>query len=80
MLEENEKIKEIEEMIRTGEVRGERKDILIGRGEESLGRAGERVYIREERKEGYQSSNTEGIENILRGECIKTLKGHSHYV
>ena len=36
-------------MIRTGEVRRERKDILIGRGEESLGKAVERVYIGEER-------------------------------
>ena len=36
-------------MIRTGEVRGEKKDILIGRGEESLGRAAERAYIGEDK-------------------------------
>ena len=64
-------------MIRTSEVRGERKNILIERGEESLGRAAERAYIGEERKEEYQGSNTEGVERVLRGERIKTLTGHS---
>ena len=62
-------------MIKTGEVQGERKNILIRRGEESLGRAAERAYLgeekntqiseaifREEKKKGNQSSNKEGVE------------------
>ena len=77
-------------MIKTGEVQGERKNILIRRGEESLGRVAERAYLgeekntqisevifREEKKKGNQSSNKEGVE---REERIKTLTGHSYYV
>ena len=36
-------------MIKTREVGGEKKQILLERREESLGRAAERVYIEEER-------------------------------
>ena len=64
-------------MIRTGELGGERKNILLGRKEESLVRAVKRVYIGEERntqisavisrekiKEANQKSNKEGVEKV----------------
>ena len=40
-----EKIEEIEKMIRTGEVRGRKKETLLGRGQLSLGEVAERVYL-----------------------------------
>ena len=48
--EEKEKIKEIDKMIRTGEVGGKKEETLLRRGQESLGEAAERVYLGKERK------------------------------
>ena len=39
-------------MIRTGEVGGRKKETLLGRGQESLGEAAERVYLGREIESG----------------------------
>ena len=39
-------------MIRTGEVGGRKKETLLGREQESLGEAAERVYLRREIESG----------------------------
>ena len=39
-------------MIRTGEVGGRKKEILLGRGQESLGEVAERVYLEREIESG----------------------------
>ena len=67
------KIEEIEKMVRTGEVWGRNKETLLGRGQESLGEAAEKVYLGKERKREKEKKE-------LRGERIKTLKGYSHSV
>ena len=42
------KIEEIEKMVRTGKIGGIKKDILLRRGQESLGEAAKRVYLGKE--------------------------------
>ena len=65
-----EKIEEIEKMIETGEVEGRRKETLLGRGQKSLGETAERIYL----------GRKIGSREEVRGERIKTLRGHSSSV
>ena len=51
--EEEKKIREIGEMLRTEEIGGERKESLLERGEESLGKAAERVYLGKNNRENF---------------------------
>ena len=77
--EKMKKIKEIGKMIISKEVGGEKKEILLGRGEESLGKAAERVYLEEEMKEEKKILIREG-QREPSGDPILTLTGHSDHV